>query len=631
MRPSRLDAWPPLPAGDALLHGLRALGLGQGDEVLVPAFHHGSEVEALVRAGCSCRFYDLGPGLEPSLDNLEVLLGPRTRALYLIHYLGFPQDAARWLDWARQRGLLLIEDAAQAWLGRARGRPLGSFGDLSILCMYRTVAVGEGGALLLGRPPQQPRAHRLEALHGRLRRQPDPAQRRRQNFERLLQRLGDRVPAPFATLPEGAAPFAFPVLVENKAETLAKLEQHGVRALDLWADPHPSLPRVGFERAARLRKHLVGLPVHQELRPRDLARITTAVRAAEEAPLEIDVAGELAPLRTVWSELAVQGRNVFATWEWASTWWEQFGRRRKPLVTICRSGDRVVGILPLYAWSTRPLRVLRLIGHGPADELGPVAADEDRDAVVAALGPALGRVGWDVFVGEQLPRDRTPWDQTQASRLVRREASPVLRFGPDGWQGFLDSRSRNFREQVRRRPRRLAREHRVAYRLADGSRDLDDELETLFRLHAERWSSTGTSFLRHRGFHRAFAHTALAQGWLRLWFLEVDGRPVAAVYGFRYAGVESYYQAGRDPAWDAYAPGFVLLAHAIRRAAEDGMTEYRLLRGGEAYKYRFATADAGLDTIALARGPGLGAALRALPAAIAARRVVRRVVGRAAP
>ena len=104
-----------------------------------------------------------------------------------------------------------------------------------------------------------------------------------------------------------------------------------------------------------------------------------------------------------------------------------------------------------------------------------------------------------------------------------------------------------------------------------------------------------------RAFHRDFASAAMQQGWLRLWVLEIDDTPVAAWFGYRFAGVESYYQSGRDPTYDPHAVGFVLLAHTIQRAIDDGVSEYRFLRGGEAYKARFANADRPTQTIAVAR------------------------------
>src|SRR5215210_559569 len=94
--------------------GIKALGLEPGDEILVPAYHHGSGVEALIRAGLVCRFYDAGR-FEPDANELEALLNTRIRALFRIHYLGLPQDAARWRAWCDERNLLLIEVAAPAW------------------------------------------------------------------------------------------------------------------------------------------------------------------------------------------------------------------------------------------------------------------------------------------------------------------------------------------------------------------------------------------------------------------------------------------------------------------------------------------------------------------------------------
>ena len=135
---------------------------------------------------------------------------------------------------------------------------------------------------------------------------------------------------------------------------------------------------------------------------------------------------------------------------------------------------------------------------------------------------------------------------------------------------------------------------------------------------------------RQAAFHREFAAQALAQGWLRLWFLEVAGTAVAALYGFRFAGAESAYQAGRDPAFESGQVGFVLLLHAIREAITDGMAEYRLLRGGAAYKNRFATSDPGIETYGLPRGRSarlvLAVALAARGRSLGLRRLLDRHV-----
>jgi CelD/BcsL family acetyltransferase involved in cellulose biosynthesis len=112
--------------------------------------------------------------------------------------------------------------------------------------------------------------------------------------------------------------------------------------------------------------------------------------------------------------------------------------------------------------------------------------------------------------------------------------------------------------------------------------------------------------------------------------MELDDRPVAAWHGFRYAGHEWYYQAGRDPAYDHLSVGLVLLAHTIRSALEDGVYEYRLLRGAEAYKQRFQSHDRGLVTLAVAAGRAGHAALaggRHALARPASRRLARRLAG----
>jgi CelD/BcsL family acetyltransferase involved in cellulose biosynthesis len=314
-----------------------------------------------------------------------------------------------------------------------------------------------------------------------------------------------------------------------------------------------------------------------------------------------------------WSALALESKNVFATPEWTTTWWRHFGAGRRSLVTSCRAADgALVAVLPLYLWRRTPLRVARFLGHGPGDALGPLCRSADRAEVASALLRRLDELGVRLLAGENLPGEEG-WSELLGARVVEREASPVLALDGVSWDELLGSWSRNLRSQVRSRERKLTAEQPAVFRLSVDPQQFERDLDRLFALHRARWPH-GSGFSAAEPFHREFASLALDRGWARLWLLEIDGEARAAWYGFRFANVESYYQAGRDPDWDRYRLGFVLLAHSIREAASDGMREYRFLRVDEDFKFRFASHDHGLETIALGRGllgrAALGTGLR---------------------
>jgi CelD/BcsL family acetyltransferase involved in cellulose biosynthesis len=267
-----------------------------------------------------------------------------------------------------------------------------------------------------------------------------------------------------------------------------------------------------------------------------------------------------------------------------------------------RDQDRLVALLPLVLWRRRSPRVLRFAGHGPSDVMGPICAPADRPAAAAALGRVLGDGDWDVLLAERLPSpDLLPGGL--GDRELKREASPRLEIGGSSWDDYLAARTSNFRQQARRRERKLAKEHDISFRLAEDPNRLDADLEDLFWLHNQRWEGYSGALLERRAaFHRDFAHIAFERGWLRLWLLEVDGRTVAAWYGLRFGRHDLYYQAGRDPDYDRQAVGFVLMVHSVREAFNDGMDAYDFLRGGEAYKGRFTDDDTEVTTWAAGRG-----------------------------
>jgi dTDP-4-amino-4,6-dideoxygalactose transaminase/CelD/BcsL family acetyltransferase involved in cellulose biosynthesis len=653
----------------AIWQGARALGLGPGDVALVPAWHHGAEIEALRRAGIELAFYESGPLLEPDAAELDALLDERVRVLVLTHYLGFPQDAARWRAWCDERELLLFEDAAHASLARASGRPAGAYGDAAIWCLFKTFAVPDGAALRLrdaGPTPDGERASGAGLLARRhaqwlLQRAPglaraagrrrsnggfelraevalgEPgsppsaatvrllarvcderaAQRRRANYAVLLEELRDQVPPPFDRLPEGAVPLGLPMCAASKHALIERLSERGIDAVDFWSEPHPLLEADRFAQSAFRRESTVLLPVHQELRPADLERLVDAARTRvrRRGQLRVERAGSIDELRDEWDALAEDAANVFATPDWTSCWSRHFLRGRSlELLAFRSSSGRLVAVLPLYEPCARPLRILRVAGHGPGEDLGPVCAPADRVRVARALPQALERLGAQLVLAEQISRE-PGWSGLIGARVLRTEGSPVVRFGGLSWEQFLALRSRGLRKELRRQQARLERDHAARYRLGGGTPDeLERDLDELFALHAARWRN-GSRFLGHARFHRDFAGIARERGWLRLSFLEADGHAVAASYGFRYAGVEFDYQGGRDPSWTSASVGMLLVAHSIRSALEDGLREYRFLRGDEPYKYRFADRDPGLETFAIPCGPA-GAAAAAAGAAL---------------
>ena len=153
--------------GAALDIAVAALGLGPGDEVILPTFTIISCVGAVLRAGATPVFVDAEP-LTWNMDvtQVEALITPRTRAIMAVHIYGLPVDMAPLLELARRHGLAVIEDAAEAHGLGYRGRPCGGFGTLSTFSFYanKLLTTGEGGMVLSDDPALAERCRSLRNL-----------------------------------------------------------------------------------------------------------------------------------------------------------------------------------------------------------------------------------------------------------------------------------------------------------------------------------------------------------------------------------------------------------------------------------------------------------------------------------
>jgi len=145
----------------ALELALMALGVGPGQEVVCPSFTFVSTANAILRVGARPVFADIEEdslGLDP--DDVARRLTPRTAGLLPVHYGGVAPDMDRLLALAADRGLAVVEDAAQGLGASYRDRPLGTLGDAGCFSFHETknVTCGEGGALVLRDPGVTARA-----------------------------------------------------------------------------------------------------------------------------------------------------------------------------------------------------------------------------------------------------------------------------------------------------------------------------------------------------------------------------------------------------------------------------------------------------------------------------------------
>lgn len=315
-----------------------------------------------------------------------------------------------------------------------------------------------------------------------------------------------------------------------------------------------------------------------------------------------------------WRPLAEERGNAFVTPEWFRAAAEVYGESAAPLaVAVREDSGALAGILPLAIdLSGRP-RALRFAGSGLGDHFHPACAIEDEELVAAAAGEALSEVSakWSAIVLENVLADAT-WPEALRAGAPARLAAvagrpavlPYTETGGASWEEYLAGRSRSFRNQVGRKLRKLEREHEVRFRSAAGPGEAGRDLETLFDLHRRRWDEReGASSLTESAieFHRRFAAACAERGWLRLYVMEIDGDAAAAFYGWSLGGRFSYYQAGLNPGHSRHSAGFLLLAHAMRSAFEEGASSFELLLGDEPFKARFAAAEREATTLTLVR------------------------------
>lgn len=310
---------------------------------------------------------------------------------------------------------------------------------------------------------------------------------------------------------------------------------------------------------------------------------------------------EFKKAREEWNTLATAVGSPFLSHEWLRAWWAAFGGGEPTCVLISAPN----GALTAAALCRRGTGSL-------TSPTNPESGDWD----VLAIEPAARRRAWDAIASigalrVRLERLSGTHVGSAASALRSAGYSVTGARGPlSPWRSLPSSReellasiSGNARSQFRRRRRDLEREGKLVLRRGEGTRDLD----VVLRLEGSGWKRReGTAVLsdsRTYALYRGFAESAAARGWLRLYLLELDGRPIAADLGCAFAGGGFLLKTGFDETYSRFSPGLVLRGEVLQASIDEGLGHYDFLGGQEPYKLRWGATVRPRLTLWGYRGP----------------------------
>lgn len=321
-----------------------------------------------------------------------------------------------------------------------------------------------------------------------------------------------------------------------------------------------------------------------------------------------------------WTDLLEHSEQdcLFLTPEWLTNWWRCFERDQWTLrVITIRRQSQLLGIAPLFS---RPRTIGEMMSHQFTEFLGTgVIGSDYLDFIVRRGEEAMVRVGLSEYFHHAKPLitlSHLPAHSAEAEGVVKEldlrgwqikrgviETCPYITLRGHTWESYLDSLGANHRYNFLRRLKNLRKAGVVEFDVVEKEDQRRDRLQAFLSLHAFAWQERGGSqamqTTQELAFHEAFSRTALERGWLRLFLLRVNGRPVGALYGFRRGPKFYFYQSGFDPAWRKHSVGLVTMGLAIKHALAEGVEEYDLLHGTEAYKFRWAKETRDLSRVHL--------------------------------
>ncbi|MBC2733188.1 MAG: GNAT family N-acetyltransferase [Desulfobacteraceae bacterium] len=312
--------------------------------------------------------------------------------------------------------------------------------------------------------------------------------------------------------------------------------------------------------------------------------------------------------RKSWKRLVLQcpRATVFQTWEWAYRWWETFSSGKKLFVLVFDNdkGD-TVGIAPLYKrkrrFGIRIMCSIEFLGSGEmknSEYLDLLISTGNEEKTIKCFFSYLKQQNkeWDCIyltncrenslVSENfihlLKSAKLPWIQENNMPC------PFIKL-PSTMDELLKRFKAKARYNIRNECNKLFDKHNVNIYRCFKKNDIDKTVDLLFELHRIRFGDNSVFYSnKNREFFKTVSNDFLDENILRLYIMEIDGEPAAAIYGLLYGSSFIDYQNGFNTKWTKMNAAKVLMCKTIESVINESVEVFDFGRGTEQYKLHWS-------------------------------------------
>jgi CelD/BcsL family acetyltransferase involved in cellulose biosynthesis len=325
------------------------------------------------------------------------------------------------------------------------------------------------------------------------------------------------------------------------------------------------------------------------------------------AILELNRIDELNDFEKWWNRLLSKSldNHPFLTYEWLTSWLKHFGKGRELKLFTAESEGSVSLVVPAM-YSTRRFFGLKrcwveFVSSSNSDYQVFSLANfhEAARSINQLIKSIIDGLNVDCIVFGEVPEDSATakllenvsgegfgvsWSVINLCRYI-----PL----PASYDMYLQTLGSSMRRNLKVWERQALKDYKVEFVTYDEIGTIEEAMKIFFELHQKRQKSIGNYGLFSNGAERSFhidvANAFAKKGWLSLFFLLFNDRPVSSVYCYEYNNKLYAYLCGFDPEYARYRPGHLAMRNVIKYGIEKKLKEFDFLRGNEEYKKRWGT------------------------------------------